>query len=183
MNKGFSLIGVLVSLFFLVSAGIMIAQVISRTKDAASRSRQVFIATHLAREGSELVQAIRDTNWFVGRQEDDREWTADLCDTGDTNHELALDAAGVRGEELVTYGEAESQLYQTEDGEWTHNPSGATATPYSRVISIDCASKDGESIDDPGRIQVTSTVTWTQGEEEQSVITRSVLYNWLRLPE
>lgn len=165
-NRGLSLLGTLLAAFLLTATAVATSQLVARTQRASGSSREALTAIMLAREGLELVRALRDTNWFLSLS-DNRQWTQGLCD----QEEFTLDARAVRN--LDGSGDSEkAQLYIADNGEWTHEES-EKATAFRRSLSIDC-SDQGISL------LVTSRVTWPSGGKgERTWIVSERLYDWL----
>lgn len=165
-NKGLSLIGTLLAVFILATTAVASSQLIARTQRASRESKEALVATMLAREGLELVRALRDTNWFLGRS-DNRQWTVGLCE----REEFTIDASIVRN--LNDVGDfEENQLYIANNGEWVHEETD-TKTPFRRSIQLDCSDQDVSLL-------VTSRVTWREGNESKRTWTVSErFYDWL----
>jgi Tfp pilus assembly protein PilV len=198
-GAGFTLVGVLVALLLLVGGAVAIGQLIVRTERAAAIARERFVATHLAREGVELVRAIRDTNWLTPGQS----WTKNICTPGGEEsfsgqHSFLIDPSSVRdlmkgGPELSEANSShpnEGQLFvipftaTRSRGEWTHRlGQQQESTPFRRVITVDCSQKD-DNLTDPahpqgGRIDLTSQVFWEDRGQPRSLAVTEHLYNWL----
>jgi len=73
-KKGLSLIGVLIATTLLSGSVIFIGRLLTNRSDVVGISRDLLIATNNAREGLELVRAVRDTNWIQKQ-----EWTSGIC--------------------------------------------------------------------------------------------------------
>lgn len=67
-ENGFTLLGVIFALAFVVTVVTALGMLTARTIRAGRLSEERFIATALAREGIELVRALRDENWFAHSQ-------------------------------------------------------------------------------------------------------------------
>ncbi len=162
---GLSLLGTLLAAFLLTSTAVAMSQLAVRTERSTQTNRELQTATALGREGVELVRALRDTNWFLGR-DDGRHWTEGLCDTT----EFTLDPATVR--RLDPVGDKEkSPLYIADNGEWVHEETGQP-TAYERLLSVDCGEKDTS-------ILVTAAVSWRGADRgnHQWVVSER-LYDW-----
>jgi len=165
--KGFTIIEVLVALFFLITITFAVIQLVTRASQVAQRAQEGFVAANIAREGVELIRARRDTQWFTDA--DRSNWIpSQMCDSPFT-----FDAISLRNRYGVTVGGA-GDLYIASNGEWSHTPSDTT-TPYKRVLEVDCSEKDG----DPGFVTTTSRVTWVSRGESREVVLKEKLYNWL----
>ncbi|MDP3997557.1 MAG: hypothetical protein Q8P73_03595 [bacterium] len=170
-SRGLTLIGVVVATFIVVVAIVLLSRIMATNNKATRLAQQKFIATALAREGLELVQAWRDQNWFSA---DNPGWTDQLCsDSGDTGN-LTIDLDEFTG--IFIGDDTQTSLYLTPAGQWTHNNDTANnLTPYSRLITVDCASSNpADPLTYLDYVDVTSTVTWTN--QEISLKTR--LFNW-----
>lgn len=174
-QAGLSLVGTLVAITVLALVIIVSSRLTARTQQASRISRESFIAATAAREGLELVRAMRDTNWFLERS-DQRHWTHGLCTNPDTGEifeerQFTLDPMTVR--RLDPVGDSEqSLLYIAESNEWTHAVTGQP-TPFHRVLTVDCRDRDVGLI-------VTAAVTWTSSTGQDRTLTLSErLYDWL----
>lgn len=175
-QSGLSLLGTLIAVIVLAVVIIAASRLTARTQQAGRISRESFAAATVAREGLELVRAMRDTNWFLKRS-DGRHWTHGLCSnpaTGEvaSERQFTLDPVTVR--RLDPVGDIENALLTISDhGEWTHDPTGQP-TMFSRVLSVDCQDLDVGII-------VTSTVTWTSSTNQaRELILRERLYDWFQ---
>lgn len=63
-SRGFTLLGLMFAIAFVVTVVVALASLTARTLTASRASKERFIATALAREGIELVRALRDDNWL-----------------------------------------------------------------------------------------------------------------------
>lgn len=64
-NKaGFTLLGVIFSLFLVSFVLVAIAGLVSRIYSTSRNSKDAFVAAGLAKEGIEVVRALRDSNWL-----------------------------------------------------------------------------------------------------------------------
>lgn len=174
-QAGLSLLGTLLAAFLLATTAVAVSHLVARTQRASASSRERIIATAIGREGLELVRAVRDTNWFL-QPSDARPWTFGLCSDMNGNEffekrEFTLDAKTVRQLDPVGDGES-AQLYVAGNGEWIHE-STSHATPYQRLLSVDCSDKDVSML-------VSAQVTWPgrDGNDRQWTV-RERLYDWL----
>jgi Tfp pilus assembly protein PilV len=177
-SQGFTLIGVLVATVIMGLLAVVMAQLLTRAEPIVDLGREQFIAVNLAREGLELVRTTRDSNWLS--QDDRGLWlTNGICDSEDvsyfdTNRSFTIDVDMVQNIDGV--GDVQqSRLYIKNNGLWIHDNQTGSPSPYSRVMTVDCISKE----DDPPLITVTSAVSWQSRGEEREVIVNEKLYNWL----
>lgn len=162
LQKGLSLIGVVVAVSILSISTIVVTRVIVETQRLAAVSRDKFVAVNLAREGLEIVRAVRDTNALD--EDDTTNWLDFICAGQDFNN---------------------FEIYENGVYEWIRNrrsspinsPKDYTGD-YHRTINIDCRT-DGASITEKGRIIVTAKVTWKNQDVEKSVEVKEYLYDWL----
>lgn len=166
-SLGFSLIEVLVALSLLTVVFLGIVQLMARSGQVAEQAQDKFIAASLAREGLELVRAVRDTTWFTDA--DRSHWIQGaMC--GD----FTYDAARLRQQQPFGTS-ADSRLYIQSDGQWTHQPNTSGETSFQRVMSVDCSEKDNT----PPRVTVSSRVGWDYRGQQREVVLKERLYNWL----
>lgn len=184
-STGISLVGVLVAAFVLAVGAIAISRLTSASERFTGVGREVTVASSLAREGLELVRAVRDNNWFQENTDSSHWLDHGLCatesdDISDTNRTIIIDPAmvrnislGVQAGQPVSLGSGDPQLYVDNAGRWQHER--AVTTPYKRSITLDCSTKNSE----PKYITVTSTVTWSSRGQQREVVLAERLYNWL----
>ena len=184
-SAGLSLLSVLVATSIFVAVLLAVIRLMTSTTQATLISHDKFIGTNLAREGIELAQAVRDNNWMSsapGRAPAD--WVKNgLCEGSlDTDRQMTLDTDNNLGTILVDSVTTDFRLYIDSSGQYHHNSfSGAVASPYSRVISVDCLnSKNVYSQADPllRYVTITSTVYWERDSEHQEVSLMTRLYDW-----
>lgn len=192
-HAGLSLIGVLVAVFILVGGAVVGAQLMARTEHTVGIARERFVATSLAQEGLELVQAVRDSNWFTHdaaetgdcattRRADGRDecWLENLCDTTGQStaaaHQLIIDRDPGSGIAVVHSPSAQqSRLYLSPDGRWSH-AIGANATPYQRIVTLDCSAQ----AEPASQVTVTAEVRWNSRQQDRQVVVSERLYNWYK---
>jgi Tfp pilus assembly protein PilV len=192
-SAGLTLIGVMVATLIFALVLIATFNLMARTTRESGRSREIFTATNLAREGLELVQQVRDTNMLRcpkgtvdPKCTPDFKWTDNfygvvkLCADDSANRRLFVDridtdviASGVLVQELSS--SASASLFLNGD-RYQHAPT-ATSTPYSRRIEIDCTNHNQQAIGDE-HIIVTSIVTWSSRNDDHEVRLSNQLYHW-----
>lgn len=192
-QAGLSLIGVLVATLVLVSGTLAVAQLVARTQHITGLALERFVAATIAREGLELVQAQRDTNWLAhdaattgdcatARQPDGRDecWMENVCDADGngtlSDHVIAIDRDLVGGITIIHNPTAQQQrLYTDATDFWSHVATGQ-ATRYQRVITLNCAEQQAAS----PSVLVSSRVTWDSRGGQQQAEVKSRLYNWYK---
>lgn len=168
-HKGLSIIGLLVAIWILLTAALGLSRVLVVREKTVDISRQRLVAATVAREGLELMRAVRDTNWFNSRP-----WTSDLCDPAAPpfSASFILDATMVNnGTPPVTpVSLAQEELFINAQGEWLHDSSsGNRPTGFRRLLTVQCASAT------PLVLQLTSRVAYGTSTVE----VKEELYNWL----
>lgn len=186
-SNGLTLISVLVATSIFVTVLLAVIRLMTGTTQATLISHDKFIGTNLAREGIELAQAVRDNNWMssvpgraradwvknglcYGLLEDDKKMTLDTDNYGTILVNLVPPLT-------------DAKLYIDDSGQYHHNLSGAVASPYSRVISIDCSASQNKytNNDDPPLLRyitITSTVNWERDHQNHEVSLMTRLYDW-----
>lgn len=197
-QQGLTLIGVLVAVVVFSIMLIAVSQLMARSEKTIGISREEFIATNLAREGLELAQYVRDSNWLSRghTQADgtvnppDHPWTdhphsgatLGLCNAGNPIRDYTIFSGTSIGVSISTTNIANFII--TPNGHYTSpGVSGATGTPsvFSRTININCVNQgniDPTNPDQREHIIVTSRVWWTSRGEPKEVTLSTRLYNW-----
>jgi prepilin-type N-terminal cleavage/methylation domain-containing protein len=119
-KKGFSLVEVMLAVFILVVALVVFIQVIAKSIDHSSESRDTIIASGLAQEGVELVKNIRDNNFLGGN--------------GNIFAELGATENCAIDYDKDSCSGSDTKLYFA-DG--LYNINGGTETKFSRQIVIE----------------------------------------------
>ncbi len=188
-QAGITLIGVLVATLVFVTILIATMNLLGRTTREVGRSREQFIATNLAREGLELVQHVRDTNFFSPSVPGTNTWTdrailpgmPALC-LNDTPHTITIepDTTGLSSAGVIIRDGTTSmqpQLYL--DAGHYNNSQNGQPTDFRREITIECDQRNATT---PGseneHIKVTARVTWQSRGAGHEVTLRTHLYNW-----
>lgn len=154
-RTGFSLLGVLVGFGMTLLVIAALAQLAVRTGQATRLTRDRLVAAHLAREGIELVRAVRDGNWLASPRcpsPDPTNFDTYACRIwwrGGTPGTQPICSDGVytvQADNLTLVpavaGGNETQLYLSSLS-YQHTPSTSAPTPFRRWVLI-------ESAEDPG---------------------------------
>lgn len=187
---GLTLVGVLVATLVFVIILIATMNLLSRTTREVGRGREQFIATNLAREGLELVQFVRDSNFFAPATPGTNTWTdlsnpagmPALC-AGDTPHAFTIEPDFVTSPPLplnviIRDGSAMEPRLFLDAGRYNHSGAGQL-TEYSRDITIECDQRNAVTAGSENEhIKVTSRVTWQSRGENHDVTLQTHLYNW-----
>ncbi len=184
-SAGITLVGILVATFILAAGAIAISRLSGSAEKFTGVGREVTVASSLAREGLELTRAVRDTNWFSSKTGTDAWLNHGLCvnqsgDIADSNHNIIIDPEilknvydGIKKDRPIDLADGDEQIYVNAQGAFGHE--GINKTPYTRVISLDCSTKN----DEPKFITITSTVKWSSRGADREVVLKERLYNWL----
>lgn len=177
-ESGLTLIGVLVATLLFSVMLITTTQLLARSEKNVGLSREEFIATNLAREGLELVQYVRDTNWLTTATPG-VDWSGQpmpLC-SDDADRTITVEPDPAPGSLGVTIGATSplaTQLFFA-SGRYTHDTAVDTPTPFSREITIVCGERNAP---DDEHLTITSRVTWTSRGQRRAVELTTRLYNW-----
>ncbi len=161
-SNGFTLVEVLVALTIL-TVGLIPAFEQATTAIALSGSiRNSLIASNLAEEGVEVIRAIRDDNWFAGKNFTDLATILSVCQSGclvqyDTETPMSLN-----GNPPIKI-DPTTGLYQYSTG---------ADTAFRREITVTVVSQH--------EIKILANITW---QEQSGLKTYSVeyhLFDWLK---
>lgn len=173
----------------ILAIGIILTSTISATAliittITAGRSSQTKIeAANLAREGVEIIRAIRDSNWLKKSQNvivsgtTIYDWDTGISVAGDyiaefnsTTNSWTLRSYNA---DLAVVSKPNSADYYTQNCQ-----NNCTKTRYSRRINLSFPADDQFfSVGDAPYINVTSTVTW-QDHGAKTYSATEKLYNW-----
>lgn len=171
VNKGFTIIELIISLFILTVAIIGIYSAFYTVAVQTDNISNRFTASYLAGEGMEIVRNVRDNNWLKSTNPDNPiTW-----DNG-----LAICAQGCQADyktgttteaiSLVPYSDL-SYLSINNDGFYSYETNDATETKFRRKIVINTVDTD--------ILKVTVTVYWPNGQGgEGELSVEGYLYNW-----
>lgn len=166
--KGFTIIETLiaVTILMLVTTGVIFALGNSLRTTAGSDVR--IQAELLAEEGVELVRGIKDSNLL---QEKAFYLTINTCTSG-TPCYVVNDGAALP--ELKPCSGACPTLKLSALGYGYQT--GATASSFTRVITVETLNTDGNGR--PSEIRVNSTVSYQERGTSQSIVSRGIFTNW-----
>ena len=154
MNKGFTLIEVIVSIAILLIGIVGIYNVFSRILTLTSGISNKLVSAYLAQEGIEIVRNIRDTNWIEGVSWNDGlgagDWEADYT-TGSLDDSYDGDFLNIGSDGFYNY------------------PSGIP-TKFRRKITI-------EQIDS-NTLKVTAWIGWEERGNSHNFEIEEYIYNW-----
>lgn len=199
-RRGQSMLEAIISIGIIVTSVAASLTLVQGAISAEKESEAGIIATNLAREGIEVVRALRDSNWLAGIAWDQgfsgtgSDYTSILVFTPSTNT-WALSFVT----DLITDGSASVYRYPAGTGSATEGlhvqaqsqPTNTDRTDFSRLITTNPICDDGSptySIITSGSscatmekigVQVISRVAWTAaGDRARDVTVEELMFNW-----
>jgi type II secretory pathway pseudopilin PulG len=182
-QSGFSLVETLVAITVMLLVIVGPMSISSSAARSTSYSSEQVVAFFLAQEGAELAQKARDDlqlQNFAGANS--TPWN-DFTSSGLYNECFSTRGCGLQLEDGDSDGDMQSpldcgsdpcRLYINDSGgrvRYTYTPTGATTTPYSRILYM---------TETAGReVEVISRVTWQTGNQRQlqTVEVKTYLFN------
>lgn len=160
-KKGFTILEMIITAFVISVAFIAVMSLITRTiVDVKSNSSRL-TAFYLAQEGIEIVRNIRDSNWLGGEN-----W----------NNGLTAGSYQADYNDITLFSYPNSYLKINSNGFYNYDE--GVNTNFQREITIsypnsaECPQEDC--------LEVEVKALWSERGNNQSVIVRERLYNWLR---
>ncbi|MCX7778909.1 MAG: hypothetical protein N2259_01530 [Patescibacteria group bacterium] len=163
MKKGFTLVETIVAATLIVTALLGIIALASYSYSIGGRSGEALLATSLAREGMEVMRAIRDSNWLALN-----DWNYGLsagsfiANADSTSLTQASFSGGSTIKDCTNCGLCLSS------GRYFHCPSPNTI--YKRLLQITSLS--------PNEIRISSQVLWRTKAGDQTINLQQILTNW-----
>ncbi len=164
MQKGFTLLEVLFSLFLLTAAMVGAASLLLRITSFLPVSKGQLQASYLAQEGVEIVRNMRDANIIKINKTGAGNWNDGLTS--------CAASAGCEADYNDTSLAAFGHFLQINNGFYEYGFGGIT-TPFQRKITIDTGTSD--------KLKVTVQVLWQEKNQSHSLTVRDDLYkreNW-----
>ena len=157
MNKGFTLIEVIVSIgiLSLVSVGAMFA--ISLSLASAARIQNNLIAANLAQEGLEIIRGIRDRDWHLGNG-----FGASL-----PNGSYLVEA---RDQSLNPFGET----FLKKDSGGFYNYISGQDTIFKRKVIIENSGQNPAAIEKVAKVEI----SWPERSGLKTIQAELRLFNW-----
>lgn len=187
-QSGQGLLETIISLGIIVSGVVGMLTLTLSNQTGSVESAERLIATHLAREGVEVVRNFRDSNWLPRGI-----WDENLENGTDYSVVLLFDVSAnswsldfTPGNFLHDYTRLWRQggVYFQDDQALV---AGATLTPYRRLVRLDEICKDKTVVSDGAAcgplnpkigIRVQSIVQWDSKGSTSQVIAEEQLFNW-----
>jgi Tfp pilus assembly protein PilV len=175
---GFTILEITVCIFIIVMALVGILSLANQNVQVGTINKNMLVASQLAQEGLEAVRNKRDMNWlksgaaFWETSSSTNSYLDILQGTAiGTPVSYTVDAyTGQIANKNVSISDPSTQLYMNGGGFYTHNSAGATATGFSRLITVGNQSNASTS--------VTCLVQWSKGTNTYNFSAQTVLYNW-----
>ena len=184
-NKAFTLVETLVAIsIFTVSLLGLIAILAQGITDTGYAKKKI-IASYLAQEGIEYIRNFRDTYVLYGAttqtgwEEFNNRLIAGLCDTAggcyfDDSNVLFTDSTMPMTDLsfAACSGACPELKYDNATGKYNYDITG-TSSGYFRKINVI------QNPVIPDETEIISTVSWTQGSGEHSIVFSEHLFNWV----
>lgn len=192
-GRGQSFIEAMVAITIIVTSITSALALVQSSINASRVSGTQVIAANLAREGLEVVRAVRDSNWLAGNT-----FQLGLTDVANKTALAALNRA--TGQWSLVFGaytidSAAATLWQASDGLYLQaaaQPAGTSAAPYARLLTLNHLCRDNttgaERIVSAGTcnggetfvgLSVLSTVKWIAGAgAKRQLSAEERLYDW-----
>lgn len=172
MNRGFTLLEVVIAIFIFLVGVTGTLFLITRTVGQMNLFPSQLIASYLTQEGIEIIRNIRDTNYLEQATDAANPWNEGLtgCSTG-TSCEAdyttgSVTDANPKDPALPLYG---TGRFLKIDSNGVYSYSGTTDTKFKRKITI---------VPGADTLTVTVETTWTEKAKNYSHTAQEVLYNW-----
>lgn len=168
-NKGFTILEVIIAIFFLTVGLGSAFGVIQKILSFSSITNSRLIAASLSQEGIEIVKNIRDTNYIEG----------DLWDDGIIEVHYEVDYNDNSLTECFSDCDFDDMEFlkidTTFDNEFYNYDLGALSK-FKRKITISKEDLDGDEIAD--RLKITATVEWDEKSGRNSFVAHEYIYDW-----
>jgi type II secretory pathway pseudopilin PulG len=173
-SRGFTLVETIVSLGILMLGVGASLTLVTATIAYSKQTESLIVITNLAREGLEVVRAIRDVQGFANlpgaTPGDNSSWIIDRTTTTFDQSALSPDvpATNATFSGGVTIHECTNCTLSINNNQYLMTP--GTATPFSRLITINTLSAEEK--------EVISTMRWTEHGRVHTYQLTTVLTNW-----
>jgi len=176
-SRGFTLMEVIVALFFISTGIIGSYLLINSTIFATTQAVDKFTAVYLAQEGIELVRNIRDTNWLEppANPPDPDQWHEDLNNCSGSCDELVngcmIDYASSQFQDPASpFPAYDGTPLKIESSSNLYGYAAGTNSKFKRKITISNISFES--------MQICVWVGWEEKGTPNSFTLREDLYNW-----
>lgn len=180
MDKGFTLIELIIAIFILAVAVIGVYNAFSLMVVLTSDISDRLVASYLVQEGMEIVRNVRDNNWMSSADNPDYSWLANLtfCDNG-CQADYTTGASSPNATSMSSWqGGAESGgIYLNIDSGGFYSYHAGQATKFRRKITISAIDEYTARVnvkvyfdEKPNILNMTGTPGLIEAEE--------ILYDW-----
>lgn len=164
-SKGQGLLETVIALGIIITGLVAILGLVIMGISFSGRTKERVIAVNLAREGIEILRAIRDSNQLDPMQNwpfglNDGNWIVDFNNTTDLSQ--SADNSDIN---LCT----NCQLYLDEEDRYSHTVS-LTTTVFKRLVKIIDKGANEKTI--------ISRVSWKERNQFQEIVLENVLTDW-----
>lgn len=173
MEKGFTLIEVILAICILTIAVGGSFTLIQQTLASVSLNQSKLIASYLTQEGIEIVRNIRDTNWLkIHQGVPDVFWDDGIVENNCLEADYISEFLSLCGFDP----EGELGRYLKIDGDF-YNYTTGEPTKFKRKITItDKEDLDGDA--KPDKMKVLVQVQWKERGRTHNLEALEYLYNW-----
>ena len=183
-NSAFTLIETMVSMVILSATLAGAVYLMMTISNATSKNQMRVQAIYLAQECTELLRNSRDSAWkqnlpwncaFPSTTSSYRIISDVLQLPATTNPTQCLNELGSRIEADI--GASDFARLYLDGNVYTHDPTGATKTPFSRVFTV---SDVITGTPNPDAKKITCTVEWNDGGQPREISFSQILTNWYK---
>lgn len=182
----------IVALAVITAAVVGPVYLITRGLLSSSYSKNKLIASNLAQESIESFRAVRENNiicnFLIADPNNPWDWLVDstgvggagsLLGTGRAVDTTKTDSITCNGKTLQNPQiRSGCDAYLTQDNNGHYGYGGANTTIFKRCVDLSHPAADEGPISKNDVVDATSTVTWNERNQNQSVIVRERFYNW-----
>ncbi len=174
-EKGFTMIETILAIL-IISTGVIGAYgIVTNLTSYGTISPTRLTAVYLAKEGTEVVRNIRDTNWLNNYSWDNGLASSPCSPASDDNSCIvAWDSSALQLKTIVPGVGLDDPIPSLKvDSSWRYNYASGTATIFTRKIKITKPASD--------YLLVEITISWNDRNKPYSLTTRERLYNWYKI--
>jgi prepilin-type N-terminal cleavage/methylation domain-containing protein len=169
LNKGFTLLEVIIAIF-IISVGVGgVASVVPRLLSSSTTNQNRLTAAYLAQEGVEIVRNIRDTNWLENHYGSTPiVWDDGFSPCTSANGGCEIDYLGLAAPVINHYSGTKLKINSTSG---FYNYSSGNQTKFDRKIIVD-KNLAGDIL------TITVNVSWSDRGKSYNFPVQEKLYKW-----
>jgi type II secretory pathway pseudopilin PulG len=178
-NSGFTLLGLIVSIFIIGMSLSAIMALISYLVSASTASASRLVAANLAQEGIEVVRNIRDFNFVDASGW--ANWYNQFIAGTTYDYSVQYDDYSQSEAAWRDYDPNIFLLYNSATGLYSYTDANGINSIYKRKVSLTRAPElppNDNPNDNPNEMKVVSEVTWTENGRSNIIIVEDRLWNW-----